>query len=319
MSDSTSSAVRDDAHNGPLTDNLVSVMHFIEERAGEGQPFCGLRTGFKQLDLITQGLMAGELTVVAGRPSAGKTTFAVSVASNVTATADKPSSVLFFSTDHTKEDITLRFLSARSSINFKRLRLGRLVDRDWPRLAQAADKLARAPLEVLDAGWLSVDSIRKRIEAADRAGRSPRLVIIDKFYSMTLGEVPQEGSNNRTNEQSQIIVELKALARKHGLSILLLADINKGMEARVDRRPLLVDLKDGSAALESYADHVFLLYRDELYRRYDTEDRGIGEVIVAKTRSDSDQTVRLAFMPDVCLWSELAPEAKETAPTPAAT
>jgi len=309
MTDSTNASVQDDVRPDSIHDNLVRVMHFIEERAALGTYTCGVRTGFQDLDKTTQGFMPGDLVVVAGRPSMGKTTFALNVATFVAAESDKPAPALVITTDHTKDDLTLRLLAARSQIDFKRLRLGRLVDRDWPRLAQAADRLARAHLDITEAGWLSIAKIRHRVEHMTKAGHPPRLVVVDKFYSLTLGEEPEEGSNNRTNEQAQIVVELKALARAYGFTLIVIADINKGMEARPDKRPHLVDMKDGSAALESYADHILLLYRHETYYR-DGEDRGLGEVILAKTRSDTFKSFQLAFTSEHCRWADLAPAAK---------
>ncbi len=289
-----------------LNSDLQLIFQQLQDNCAKDRRVTGVPTGFKDLDFVTAGFQPGELIVLAGRPGMGKTSFAMNIALHAAVTKDEHH-VLFFSTDHSRDDLTSKFLAIEARVDISRLRMPTtLQEQDWKHLQRAAGSLHDCKLDTHHSSWLSVGEVREKIARAKDAERSPRLVIIDKFYSLIIGNEPQEGSNNRTNEQFQIVIELKKIAKEFGCAILLLADINKSMEARDSRTPKLVDIKDGSAALESYADQVLLIYRNPYIG-----EANEGELVLAKSRSwETPAAIKLAFHGRFGKWLDFAYEEK---------
>lgn len=293
-------------YSSQLNSDLQLIFQQLQDHCVKDRRVTGVPTGYKDLDFVTAGFQPGELIVLAGRPGMGKTSFAMNIALHA-AVARGEHHVVFFSTDHTREDLTSKFLAMEARVDISRLRMPTtLQEQDWKHLQRAAGELHDCKIDTHHSSWLAVSEIREKIQKAKEAERSPHLVIIDKFYSLIIGNEPQEGSNNRTNEQFQIVIELKKIAKEFGCAILLLADINKSMEARDSRAPKLVDVKDGSAALESYSDQVLLIYRNPY-----VGEANEGELVLAKSRSwDTPAAIKLAFHGRFGKWSDFAYEEK---------
>jgi replicative DNA helicase len=284
-----------------MQDILVANMHAIEEAASKGTAVTGLATGFTDFDKLTAGLHPGQLIVIGGRPAMGKTSLVVSAAQN--AAMQSRAVVMIFSLEMSKEELVMRMLSSQSRIDSKRLRLGRLVDRDWPRLAQAADQLSKAKIFVDDSGDLTVMDMRARCRRLQAQEKKLDLIVVD-YLQLMKGTKASQSMGSREKEISEISRNLKSLAKELRVPIVALSQLSRALEARPDKRPMLSDLRE-SGAIEQDADLVGFVYRDEYYNK-DSEDRGIAEFIIAKHRAGETGTVRLAFMGEYTLFANLA-------------
>ncbi len=291
----------------PMRDILVSNMHAIEEAASRGTAVTGLATGFTEFDKLTAGLHPGQLIIVGGRPAMGKTSLVVSAAQN--AAMQSGAVVMIFSLEMSKEELVMRMLSSQSRIDSKRLRLGRLVDRDWPRLAQSADQLSKAKIYIDDSGALTVMDMRARCRRLLAQEKKLDLIVVD-YLQLMQGSKGSRGDSNREKEISEISRNLKSLAKELRVPIVGLSQLSRALEGRPDKRPMLSDLRE-SGAIEQDADLVGFVYRDEYYNK-DSEDRGIAEFIIAKHRAGETGTVRLAFMGEYTLFANLAADAPRT-------
>lgn len=291
----------------PMRDILVSNMHAIEEAASRGTAVTGLPTGFTEFDKLTAGLHPGQLIIVGGRPAMGKTSLVVSAAQN--AAMNSGAVVMIFSLEMSKEELVMRMLSSQSRIDSKRLRLGRLVDRDWPRLAQSADALSKAKIYIDDSGALTVMDMRARCRRLLAQEKKLDLIVVD-YLQLMQGSKGSRGDVNREKEISEISRNLKSLAKELRVPIIGLSQLSRALEGRPDKRPMLSDLRE-SGAIEQDADLVGFVYRDEYYNK-DSEDRGVAEFIIAKHRAGETGTVRLAFMGEYTLFANLAAETPGT-------
>lgn len=295
-----------------MRDILVSNIHSIEEAASRGATVTGLATGFTEFDKLTAGLHPGQLIIIGGRPGMGKTSLVVSAAQN--AALNSNAVVMLFSLEMSKEELVMRMLSSQSRIDSKRLRLGRLVDRDWPRLAQSADQLAKAKIYIDDSGALTVMDMRARCRRLLAQEKKLDLIVVD-YLQLMQGSRGSRGDANRVNEISEISRNLKSLAKELKVPIIGLSQLSRALENRPDKRPMLSDLRE-SGAIEQDADIVGFVYRDEYYNK-ESEDRGVAEFIIAKHRAGENGTVRLAFMGEYTLFANLASDAPRT-PVPGA-
>ncbi len=281
---------------------LVSNMHAIEELAQKKENVTGLPIGFHDFDKLTSGLHAGQLIIVAGRPAMGKTSLVLSAAQN--AAVGHKAVCAIFSLEMSKEELGFRFLSGLARIDSKRLKIGRLADRDWQRLAQAADQLSKSKVYIDDSGDLTVMDMRARCRRLLAEHKRLDLIVVDYLQLMKGSKAASKGDGSREREISEISRNLKALAKELRTPIIALSQLNRGVEARQDKRPMLSDLRE-SGAIEQDADMVCFVYRDEVYNK-ETEDKGIAELIVAKHRAGETATVRLAWLAEYTLFANLA-------------
>lgn len=267
---------------------LASTTQRIDELYHSDGDITGLSTGFTDLDNMTSGLHDGDLVIVAGRPSMGKTMLAVNIAETAVITCGKPA--LIFSLEMPGEQITMRMLSSLGRINQHRVRTGQLTDDDWPRIASAVSLLSEAPLYIDDTPALSPTEIRSRARRVARECGGLGLIVIDYLQLM---QVPGN-SENRTNEVAEISRSLKALAKELNCPVVAASQLNRGVESRTDKRPMMSDLRE-SGSIEQDADLIAFIYRDEVYNP-DSPDKGIAEILIRKQRNGPIGEVRLSFL-----------------------
>ena len=260
----------------------------------------GLSTGFTDLDNMTSGLQPADLIIVAGRPSMGKTTFAMNLVENAVMRSDK--AVLVFSLEMPGESLIMRMLSSLGRIDQTKVRSGRLDDEDWPRLTSAVNMLNDRKLFIDDTAGLSPMEMRTRARRIVREHGDLGLIMIDYLQLMRIGGAASE---NRTNEISEISRSLKALAKEFNVPVVALSQLNRSLEQRPNKRPINSDLRE-SGAIEQDADVIMFVYRDEVYHP-DTQDKGIAELIIGKQRNGPIGTTRMAFLGKYTRFENLAP------------
>lgn len=284
----------------PLRDLLTQAVDRIDMLHERDDPITGLPTGYNDFDELTSGLQAGDLVIIAARPSMGKTSLALNMAEYAALKRKLP--VAIFSMEMPGEQLTMRLLSSLGRIDQQRLRTGRLNEDDWPRLSSAVAMLSDAPIFIDDSAALSPGDIRARARRLMREQKSLGLIVVDYLQLM---QVP--GSNeNRTTEISEISRGLKALAKELSVPVIALSQLNRGVEQRPNKRPVMSDLRE-SGAIEQDADLIAFIYRDEVYNE-DTSEKGIAEVIVSKQRNGPIGTVRLTFLGQYTRFENHAPD-----------
>ncbi|MEN6630771.1 MAG: replicative DNA helicase [Sulfuricella sp.] len=278
---------------------LPSVVEDIQARYDRGGAITGLSTGFTDLDDKTCGLNPGDLVIVAGRPSMGKTAFALNVAEHVAVNDGKP--VLVFSMEMAKNQLSERSIASIGRVSMNALRSGQMTDDDWGRMTFAIGKLFNAPLLIEDAPALTVTQMRARARrTAKKHGIS--LIVID-YIQLARGE-----GQSREQEVSSISRGLKALAKEFNCPVIALSQLNRKVDDRPNKRPLMSDLRD-SGAIEQDADLILMMYRDEYYHP-DTPDKGIAEIIVAKQRMGETGIIPVLFRGEFSRFENLTSEAK---------
>lgn len=270
-----------------ISELLAKANESITQLYHSTELITGLPTGFIDLDEMTSGLQRGDLIIVAGRPSMGKTTFAMNITENVAIKSNGP--VLVFSMEMSGEQLALRMMSSLGSIEQNKVRTGKLEDDDWPRLSSAISMLSQAKLFIDDTPALSPNEIRARARRIMRTHGQLNLIMIDYLQLM---QVPGY-KENRTLEISEISRNLKALAKELRVPVMALSQLNRSLEQRQDRRPVMSDLRE-SGAIEQDADLIAFIYRDEVYNP-DTPEKGIAEIIIAKQRNGPIGKVHLTF------------------------
>lgn len=270
-----------------------------------GGGMVGVSTGWADLDAKTRGLEPGTLTILAARPSMGKTTAAVQMATAVAEAGDKP--VAVFSLEMSAESLAMRLLSAFGRMDHDLLRSARLSEAngDWQRLGPAAQRVADMNLHIDDQSGLSVADIAVRAKRLHRQHGGLGLIVIDY-----LGLIAMPGRvENQNLGIGKITAALKGLAKTLRTPVLLLSQLNREVEKRPNKRPIMADLRD-SGSIEQDADLIVFIYRDEVYNEH-SKDKGTAEFIVAKHRNGQTGTVRLAFQGRYCRFDPLAPEWEE--------
>jgi replicative DNA helicase len=265
-----------------VKDSFSLIMKAYERK----ESITGLPTGFVDLDDKTSGLQPADLIIVAGRPSMGKTAFALGVAQNSAITTKTP--VAVFSLEMSKEQLVMRMMCSEARIDSQRMRRGMLKDHEWAKLAQAAGLLTEAPVYIDDTGSISVLEMRakaRRLQAESGLG----LIVVDYLQLMR----GRAGSEGREREISEISRGLKALAKELSVPVMALSQLNRSLEQRQDKRPMLSDLRE-SGAIEQDADVICFVYRDEYYNP-DSDQKGIAEIIIGKQRNGPTDTVKLKF------------------------
>ncbi|MDB6096676.1 MAG: dnaB [Francisellaceae bacterium] len=248
----------------------------------------GLATGFNDFDRLTSGLQPADLIIVAGRPSMGKTTFAMNIAEHVAMKHD--GAVLIFSMEMPSESLAMRMLASLGRIEQQRIRSGQLTDEDWPRLTSAISMMSSKKLLIDDGGSLSPMDIRTRARRVAREHGQLSMIVIDYLQLM---RVPGH-AENRTAEISEISRSLKSLARELNVPVIALSQLNRGLEQRQEKRPMMSDLRE-SGAIEQDADLIVFIYRDEVYNK-ESADKGTAEIIIGKQRNGPIGMTRLTFL-----------------------
>lgn len=248
----------------------------------------GASTGFTDLDEKTSGLQPADLIIVAGRPSMGKTTIAMNMAENVALKSGMP--VAVFSMEMPGEALAMRMMSSLGRIDQHKVRTGKLDDDDWPRLTSAINLLAETKLFIDDTPALTPTEVRSRARRLTREHGQLGLIVLDYLQLM---QSPSSGEN-RVQQISDISRGLKALAKEMNVPVIALSQLNRNLEQRPNKRPVMSDLRE-SGAIEQDADLIIFVYRDEVYNE-DSPDKGIAEVIIGKQRNGPLGTVRLTFL-----------------------
>jgi len=259
-------------------------IEFLVEQEGN---ITGVPSGFTDFDEKTAGLQKSDLIIVAGRPSMGKTSFAMNLAENAAISAN--CAVAVFSMEMSAQQLVMRMLSSLGRINQQRLRTGNLLDEDWPRVTSAMNMLVNTQIFIDDTPAMSPLEVRARVRRLKRE-HNIGLVIIDYLQLM---QVPGN-RENRATEISEISRSLKALAKEMDLPVIALSQLNRALEQRPNKRPVMADLRE-SGAIEQDADLIVFIYRDEVYND-DSPDKGKAEIIIGKQRNGSIGTVPLTFL-----------------------
>ncbi|HAD08419.1 MAG TPA: replicative DNA helicase [Porticoccaceae bacterium] len=281
-----------------VTDLLRQAIDRIDELFNSDSDITGLSTGFTELDGMTSGWQEADLVIIAGRPSMGKTSFAMNTVEHAMLHQDRP--VLVFSLEMPANQLVIRLLSSMGKIDQSRVRSGNLNPDDFTRLSGAAARLKDRPLFIDDTPGISPLELRNRIRQLAREHGSPAMVMVDYLQLMS-SSTPADG---RVQEISQISRELKIIAREFDCPILALSQLSRNVEQRPNKRPVNSDLRE-SGAIEQDADVVIFIYRDEVYNE-DTQDKGVAEIIIGKQRNGPIGTARLAFLGQYTRFENLA-------------
>lgn len=292
--------------SGPVrvSDLLSDTTARIDELYHSTAALTGVSTGFADMDEMTSGLQKGDLIIVAARPSMGKTTFSMNIAEYAAIKGDKP--VLVFSMEMPAEQLTMRMISSLGRIDQHNLRTGKLTDEDWPRISSAVSMLSEAQMYIDDTPALTPIELRARARRVARANNGIGLIVIDYLQLMRVAGK----SENRTNEISEISRSLKALAKELEVPVVALSQLNRGLESRTDKRPVMSDLRE-SGAIEQDADVIAFIYRDEVYHE-DSPDKGSAEIIIRKQRNGPIGDFRLTFLGQFTRFENFMPTQVET-------
>lgn len=286
---------------GPVALNqlLANTVDTIDMLFNSDSQITGLSTGFADLDDKTSGLQPSDLIIVAGRPSMGKTTFAMNLVENALMKSDK--TILVFSLEMPAESLVMRMISSLGRIEQGRVRTGKLDDEDWSRLTSTVALLQSRKLYIDDTAGISPTEMRARARRVAREQGEIGLIMVDYLQLMQLGG----SSENRVNEISEISRSLKALAKEFNCPVVALSQLNRSLEQRPNKRPVNSDLRE-SGAIEQDADVIMFVYRDEVYHP-ETEHKGIAEIIIGKQRNGPIGTTRLMFHGRYTRFDNLAP------------
>lgn len=286
----------------PIEQLLKLAVDKIDELFHRDEPITGLPTGFIDFDMKTSGLQPADLVIVAGRPSMGKTSFAMNMAENVAIKTGR--GVAVFSMEMPGDSLAMRMMSSLGQIDQHRVRTGKLTDEDWPRLTSAVHILSQAPLHIDDTPALSPTEVRARVRRLQRELQRNEqdlgLIVIDYLQLM---QAPTDGEN-RATEISAISRSLKSLAKELNVPVIALSQLNRSLEQRPNKRPVMSDLRE-SGAIEQDADVIVFIYRDEVYNE-DSPDKGVAEIIIGKQRNGPIGTVKLAFLGQYTKFENLA-------------
>lgn len=298
------SACADGSGGNDFVDLQSSISRAMEEidrryndrKAGISGELVGAPTGFSELDRETLGMQGGQLIIVGARPAMGKTSFALNVAENCARAEGKPA--LVFSMEMGERQLTYRLLAADSGINVQRLYTGRLNEDEWARMVPAIGRLSSLPVQFCERSDLRMGDIRALARRAKRQANGLSLIVVD-YLQLMLGA---DSEANRAAQLSEITRGLKNMARELDVPVMALSQLNRELEKRTNKRPMVADLRD-SGSIEQDADNIYFIYRDEVYNPR-SEDRGIAEIIIAKQRDGPTGTVRLSFRADHTRFSD---------------
>ena len=288
-----------DRKHSLFSEALKSAIDVIDQSFKRDGKIAGLATGIKDLDKKLGGLHNSDLIIIAGRPSMGKTAFAFNIAENVARQTDQ--TVLLFSMEMSSEQVVRRFISSISSIDLQRLMRGQLEENDWEGIDKALSVLSQKSILLDDTPALSPSEIKARARRVKRENKDLAMIVIDYLQLM---QVPGRG-DNRVAEISEISRSLKALAKELNVPVIALSQLNRAVETRPNKRPILADLRD-SGAIEQDADVIAFLYRHSYYDPTDLESKGKAEVNIAKQRNGPTKAVPVAFVENTATFQNLA-------------
>ena len=277
-------------------DMIMDTIKTIEQLYERKELVTGVPTGFPDLDQKTAGFQPADLVIIAARPSMGKTAFVLNIAQYVAMQAK--TAVGIFSLEMAKEQLVMRMLCAEARVDNAKVRAGYLAERDFPRLAMAAGRLAEAPIYIDDTPGQNVLELRAKARRLKREANLG-LVIID-YLQLMRGLTAQE---NRTQELAEISRSLKALAKELGIPVVALSQLNRQVELRADKRPVMSDIRE-SGSIEQDADVIMFIYRDEVYHA-ESEEEGTAEIIIGKQRNGPTGMVRLAWRSEYTRFDNL--------------
>jgi len=266
---------------------LKSTLAHIDELSKSDATITGAETGYNDLDDMTSGLQGGDLIIVAGRPSMGKTTFSMNLAEFIAINDKKP--VAIFSMEMPAEQLVLRLFASNGRVPLNDIRTGKIREEDWPRIGMAVKQFSETKLFIDDTAAMSPTEIRAKARRLHREHGQLGLIVIDYIQLMQSGNK----SDNRAAEISEISRSLKALAKELAVPVIALSQLNRSLEQRPNKRPIMSDLRE-SGAIEQDADVIMFIYRDEVYNE-DTPDKGIAEIIIGKQRNGAIGKIRLTF------------------------
>jgi replicative DNA helicase len=278
----------------PETVDRIDLLH------QKGGDLTGIPSGFKEFDKLTAGLQPGDLVIVAGRPSMGKTTFAVNIAENAAIGARVPTAI--YSMEMPSEQLAFRMIGSLGRVDQSHLRTGKFPDEDWSRINTAVQLMSDAPIYIDDSPGLSPTEIRARARRLKREA-DLGLIVVDYLQLMQV----RGNTENRATEISEISRNLKALARELSVPIIALSQLNRSVEQRQDKRPVMSDLRE-SGAIEQDADVIVFIYREEVYKP-DTLRKGIADISIAKQRNGPIGEFPLTFVGRFTKFENFVPEA----------
>ncbi|MFQ5519001.1 MAG: replicative DNA helicase [Mariprofundus sp.] len=273
-----------------MSDLMLESYKELEERYAQQKLVTGIPTGFDDLDKMTAGMQRGDLVIVAGRPSMGKTAFSMNLAQNASLRSDDTGVVAVFSLEMSSQQIAMRMLACEARVDMQHLRTGRFSAEDWRKLAAASGSLAESAIHIDDTPAISVLELRSKCRRLKREAKGLDLVLIDYIQLMS----GRANADNRAQEVSEISRSLKGLAKELDVPVIALSQLNRSLESRSDKRPVMSDLRE-SGAIEQDADVIMFIYRDEVYNKK-PDNEGLAEIIVAKQRNGPIGDVKLTFV-----------------------
>lgn len=283
-------------------DNLViDLLDKVQEMADNPADVTGVPTGFADLDRMTSGLQAGDMIVLAARPSMGKTSFAVNIAEHVALNEGLP--VAIFSMEMGAAQLAVRIVGSIGRVNQGNLRTGKLTDDEWPRLTEAIERLRTVSLHIDETPGLSPGELRANARRLARQCGKLGLIVVDYLQLMS-GSGSAASSDNRATELGEISRGLKMLAKELQCPVIALSQLNRSVEQRTDKRPMMSDLRE-SGAIEQDADIIMFIYRDDYYNK-DSKEPNVAEVIIGKQRNGPTGTVKLFFQKNQTRFENLA-------------
>ena len=280
---------------------VVNLLDRVQEMADNPNDVTGVRTGFIDFDRMTAGLQAGDLIVLAARPSMGKTALAINIAENVALNEGLP--VAVFSMEMGAAQLAVRIVGSIGRIDQGHLRTGRLTDEEWPRLTEAIERLRTISLHIDESPGLNSSEVRANARRLSRQYGQLGLIVVDYLQLMS-GNGGSDGEN-RATELGEISRGLKMLARELKCPVIALSQLNRSVEQRPDKRPMMSDLRE-SGAIEQDADIIMFIYRDEYYTKDACKEPGVAEIIIAKQRNGPTGVVKLAFLKPITKFESLA-------------
>lgn len=283
----------------PIKQIVPGAFQTVEQLYQRKELITGVPTGYHDIDKMTAGLQPSDLIILAARPSMGKTSFAMNIAQN--AAIESKIGVAVFSLEMSKEQLVMRLLSSVGRIDSQRIRTGKLLDQDWPKLSRAVGMLSDAPIYIDDTPGISVLEMRAKVRRL-ASQYDIGLIVVDYLQLMT----GRSSIENRTQEISEISRSLKALAKEHNVPVIALSQLNRSLESRTDKRPMMSDLRE-SGAIEQDADVISFIYRDEVYNKAeDNPNKGLAEIIIGKQRNGPTGTVKLTFLNTFTMFENLS-------------
>ena len=278
---------------------VIDLLDRVQEMADNPMDVTGVPTGFVDLDRMTSGLQAGDLVVLAARPSMGKTSFAVNIAEHVALNEGLP--VAIFSMEMGAAQLAVRIVGSIGRVNQGNLRTGKLTDEEWPRLTEAIERLRNVSLHIDETPGLTPSELRANARRLARQCGKLGLIVVDYLQLMSGSS---SGDENRATELGEISRGLKALAKELQCPVIALSQLNRSVEQRTDKRPMMSDLRE-SGAIEQDADIIMFIYRDDYYNK-DSREPGVAEIIIGKQRNGPTGTVKLAFLKPLTRFESLA-------------